>query len=95
MVRVIILTAIILAVIYFFLFRSTRNRRKKEYDNVADYRELYLEKKSLHKYKNSLRENAEGQTGSSFSIYSGESGATESSRPYITRYNSTEDYREK
>ncbi len=70
-VKTLILTAIFVAVIYFFMFRRTRKRRKKTFDSVQEYHDAYLKK-------------IKPAPGS-------EKGRTN----FVTRYNSSEDYREK
>lgn len=94
MIRAIIFTFLILAVIYFFLFRSTRRRRKRDFDTVAEYRDLYIEKNSLNTYRGAFG-NTKDNTGlkRSYSAYSGDSGNV--NNKYVTKYNSNEDYREK
>ena len=93
MIRAIILTFIILVVIYIFLFRSTKRRKHSDFDTVSEYRELYVDRKSLNQYKNSSADNSSRRVRS-YSAFSGDSGSTGTTR-YITKYNSSEDYREK
>lgn len=71
-IKTIILTAIFVAVIYFFMFRRRKIRRQNmDFDSVREYHETYL---------------ADKQTGTK---------NTGTRTNFVTRYNSTEDYREK
>lgn len=85
--KTIILTIIFLALIYFFTFRKIRRKRKEDFDTLRDYHEAYDRKGS----QDGTREKKQGRD---YTLYSADS-ESEGRTDYVTKYNSTEDYRER
>lgn len=90
MIRVIILTAIIVGVIYIFIFRRIKINRSKTFDSVKDFHDTYIDKKGLDHVKKHI---SNSNNNASYTIYSADSGSSRRT-DYITKYNSNEDYRE-
>jgi len=88
MINAIVLTAIILIVIYIFLFRRIKKNREKTFDTVQEYHDNYIDKKSFERSKNQIRK----YNNKGFTYYS--SNNPDQDNDYVTRFNSEEDYRE-
>lgn len=90
-IKTLILTAIFVVVIYIFIFKKIKKNKSRDFDSVQAYHDSYLEKKSLTEYHSRIK-----SSGSVLSTrMSGDTGSKNSGRTnYVTKYNSTEDYRE-
>jgi len=90
-VKIIVLIIIFLVITYFFLFRRTKMRKNQDFDSVKEYHENYLNHKSRITSGYEYRiHNDNARTGM---YLSGDTGTGRNNT--VTKYNSTEDYREK
>lgn len=89
--KTIVLTIIFLIIIYIFLFRRTKQRKNSDFDSVKEYHDLYLNRTSNTRTSG----NEQNSRGSSRIRLSGDSYSDYNRTNMVTKYNSSEDYREK
>ena len=93
--KTIVLTIIFLIIIYIFLFRRTKQRKNSDFDSVKEYHDLYLNRTSNTRTSGTEQQNSKNSRGSSRIRLSGDSYSDYNRTNMVTKYNSSEDYREK